>query len=634
MKPGLTDHSGRLRPWFVAAMLILLVFFAYSAAVNGPWIWDDSSWLTENPAVQHHDLSWIWRGYRSASQYYPLTVSTYWFEYRLWGFWLPGYRIVNILLHATSAFLLWKLLTRLKIPGATLAAFIWAIHPIQVETVVWITERKNTLSGVFFFTALLTWMEVVNPQATRQRKKWMYLATICLYLAALLSKTSTFFLPVAMIGVAWIQTGKLQARHIARTVPFFVIGFLMGLFTMHSEHLLSFGQDVTSAWNQTPAQRIILAGKCFWFYIWKLLWPAELAQIYPQWGLDPSNPIEYLWTAAALALFIILGIYSWRRRDSKCLIAIFIYLAGIFPVIGFMKYYTQIYTYVADHYNYLPGAALIACFAALLTCGWNRIAQKLAIKPMITAAAATALILVLCVRSLSQSMVYRDFITLWQDTLRINPRAWAAMANIAYYYDVNLNQPLEALPWYDKANAVSPQSSTYFYLGNTYEKLGRIDDAVASYRKAIAIDPTYLIHYQALSRILIARNEHEDNLKLIRQAVDYNPEHIEFWLQIAVYKRLQNRLIEAAHHCHYILDLNPGYTPAIFELGLVYANQNNNPRALKALAAAVEMEPESFEYRRNYAIILKRSGQEEEAQRQMKIALELRAREQQKKQQP
>ena len=249
------------------ALLFLLVCLAYLPALRDGFIWDDDSYVTGNPTLRNlHGLYRIWFELGAVPQYYPLVHTTFWLEYHLWGLHPPGYHLINILLHAAAAVLLWQVLRGLQLPGAWLAAALFALHPIEVESVSWITERKNVLSAVFYFAAVLAYLRfaawAVPEGANRRRWRWYFLALL-LFLAALLSKTVTCSLPAALLLVCWWKQGRVRWADVYPLLPFFVVGMGLGLLTagMEKYHVGAQGAD----WSLSFADRCLIAGRALWF---------------------------------------------------------------------------------------------------------------------------------------------------------------------------------------------------------------------------------------------------------------------------------------------------------------------------------------------------------------------------------
>ena len=335
---------------------MIVVFLAYQPAWQGGLIWDDDAHVTKPELRSWHGLYRIWFDLGATQQYYPLLHSVFWIEHKLWGDAPLGYHLVNILLHAMAALMVAAVLRRLEVPGAYLAAAIFALHPVQVESVAWITELKNTLSAVFYLSAAMLYLRF-----DQERKKPFYAGALVLFVLGLLSKTVTATLPAALLVIFWWKRGKLSwRRDVLPLVPFFVLGAAAGLFTAWVERKLIGAEG--AAFDLTFIDRFLIAGRVIWFYLGKLFWPANLIFIYPRWNIDQAVWWQYLFPAAALLLAAALWVL--RRRWRGPLAGLLFFVGTLFPVLGFFNVFPFIYSFVADHFQYLASLGVIALVSA------------------------------------------------------------------------------------------------------------------------------------------------------------------------------------------------------------------------------------------------------------------------------
>lgn len=253
-----------------AVVLFVVVFLAYLPAWHGGFIWDDDAHVTRPKLRCWEGLFRIWFEPGATQQYYPLVHGTFWLEHWLWGDDPTGYHLVNLALHAGSAFLVALILRRLAVPGAFLAAVVFALHPVHVESVAWITEMKNTLSAVFYLSAMLCYLRFDENRGGR----W-YAAALGLFLLALLSKTVTATLPAALLVIFWWRRGRLDWRSdVLPLAPFLLLGAVSGLFTAWVERTINGAEG--AEFQFSLVERCLIAGRAIWFYLGKLLWPADL----------------------------------------------------------------------------------------------------------------------------------------------------------------------------------------------------------------------------------------------------------------------------------------------------------------------------------------------------------------------
>jgi len=351
--------SPRLRTAVFCAAIFLAALAAYLPAIRSGLIWDDDAHITKPELRSAAGLGRIWFELGATQQYYPVLHSAFWAEHRLWGDAAPGYHLVNVLLHAASACLLAALLRRLAVPGARLAAFVFALHPVCVESVAWISEQKNTLSTAFYLLAALAflrWRGIGrdSPPAEPAGSRAYWLAS-GLFLLALLSKSVTATLPAALLVVLWWKQGRLSWKwDIRPLVPWLAMGAAAGYFTAWVERTYIGAQG--TSFELTILERCLLAGRVVWFYLGKLLWPQELIFIYPHWQVDAAAGWQYLFLAGIAALAA--AFWLLRHRTRGPLAALLLFTGTLFPVLGFFNVYPFIFYYVADHFQYLamPGA--------------------------------------------------------------------------------------------------------------------------------------------------------------------------------------------------------------------------------------------------------------------------------------
>ncbi len=349
----------------VLAIICLITYLAYRPAIHGGMVWDDDDNITR-PELQSIDgLFRIWFDPTATAQYYPLVHTVFWVEHKLWGDAYSGYHRMNVLWHCLSVVLLYVVLKRLKIPGALLAAAIFALHPVMVESVAWITEQKNTLSTTLYLAAILLYLRF-----DESRSRTHYFIALGLFALAILTKTVVVTLPVAMLIVFWWQRGTLSwRRDLLPLAPFFAISFASGLATIWVER--TYVQSEIERYDLTFVQRFLLAGRDIWFYLSKLAWPSNLTFIYPRWTIDPAQWWQWNFPIAAIGTTI--GLWLVRKRWRGPLAAWLLFCGTLFPVLGFVNVYMFAYTYVADHLQYLASLGMIVLASAGIALGLARL---------------------------------------------------------------------------------------------------------------------------------------------------------------------------------------------------------------------------------------------------------------------
>ena len=509
------DQPAAAFPWatLLWPLLVASTLLAYLPALNGALLWDDNMHVTRPELRSLHGLWRIWFDLPATQQYYPLLHSAFWLEHRMWGDSVLGYHLINVALHAASACLLVIILRRLSVPGAWLAGFVFALHPVCAEAVAWVSEQKSTLSGFFYLACALTYLYF-----DRTRRKPLYFLALALFVLALMSKTVTATLPAALLLVFWWKRGRLEwRRDVLPLAPWLIIGVCAGLFTAWVESTPRLIGAQGSQYALTFLQRLLLAGRVPWFYAWKALWPANLMFVYPHWKIDSGEASQYVFPIALVALAIILGLLARKNRGP---LAAFLFFVGtLFPALGFLNVYPFRYSYVADHFQYLalPGIIVPVCAGLTLLARRTRTGSN----PIIALAAAALLATTLGAATYRQSAIYRDYETLFRNALAHNPESSFLHSNLGVIlmssgreteaaaefqaavrltpddpdYRVNHGLALAqtqdglagAVSEYQTALRIAPHLATaHLNLGLAYSSIpGRMQDAIAEYQKAI-----------------------------------------------------------------------------------------------------------------------------------------------------
>lgn len=600
-------------------LLLLVTLVTYGPALDGQLIWDDDAHVTSVSLRSLTGLWRIWTDPRATQQYYPLTHSAFWLEYQLWGVNPVGYHLVNVVLHVLGALLLWRILASLALPGAWLGAAIFALHPVHVESVAWITELKNTLSGAFYLGALLVYLSFDPPGApapvTRGKRgvtdarDWrLYGVALALFVCALLSKTVTASLPAAILLIIWWKEGRLGwRRRVVPLVPFFVVGATLGLATAWVErHLVGAeGEDFAFTW----VDRGLIAGRALWFYVGKLLWPADLIFIYPRWSIDSSAWWQYVYPAAALAVLVALGALRGRLGRGPLVAALF-FGGTLVPALGFFNIYPFIYSFVADHFQYLASLGLITLAAALIAAGlarlgvWQRPAGH---------AVCAALLLALATLSWQQAHLYKDLETLYRDTIARNPGGRLAYVNLAgRYWQQGRNA--EAIEMIRTLIAIRPDyAPAYSKLGGVYASQGRSADAIAAYRSALALKPGFPEAHYHLGLAYAAQGRHVEAIVEYQRALAAEPQFVDARYALGLAHAAQGRPAEAIAEYQAALALKPDLGKASQSLAATYADLGQYPQAIAALKTALAIVPASPDVYNNLGLLYRKQGMVAEA---------------------
>ena len=480
-KRTLTARTKTWPAWLGPAAIIVLTLIAYIPAMRAGFIWDDDRYVTNNPLLTAPDgLRRIWFSLDSPSQYFPLVYTAFRFEYAFWGLDPAGYHAVNVFLHIANALLVWLLLRRLSVRGAWLAGAIFALHPIHVESVAWISERKNVLSTLFYLLSVLAWLKFVEKSTANPGR--YYVASMASALLALTAKTTACTLPAALVLVLWLRNERIDRRRIVQILPFVGLGIALGLVSVWWEQYHQGTKGPEFAF--TPTDRILIASRAIWFYIGKLVWPARLAFNYPRWTIDPRDAVQYMWLAACVVAAF--GIWHWRRIIGKgTLAALIFFVAALSPTLGFISLYTFRYTFVADHYQYIASIGLVGLIAAATTREWRQLTLRFVMRYVLP----SVVLLILGGLTWRQAQAYQDPPTLWRDVIAKYPASWMAHNNLGTELLAEGDFE-EAAEHYAQALRAKPDlPEAHYNLGRAYAAVGKQKEAIAAYEGALRFKP-------------------------------------------------------------------------------------------------------------------------------------------------
>lgn len=634
------DASPR-RAWLAAGLVAVATFVAYLPAMGGGFIWDDDAHVTAPQLRSTGGLLRIWFDVGATQQYYPLLHTAFWIQHKLWGDWPVGYHVVNTLLHALSAvlvlFIVRRLLREKKNPwadsAAALSAAVFALHPVHVESVAWITELKNTLSGVFYLSALALYLRFDESRRT----KWHALALL-LFVCGLLTKTVTATLPAALLVILWWHRGRISLRRdVAPLLPWFALGAAAGLFTAWVEHDLIGAKG--EEFQFTALQRALLAGRVVWFYLGKLFWPSNLIFIYPRWDVNPSAMGQWLYPIALFAA--VAAVFRLRHRSPAPLAALLLFVGTLFPVLGFFNVYPFLFSFVADHFQYLASLGLIVFVCVAMTRFVPARAGRFAI------ALPFVIPLTLAVLTFRQCGLYADVLTLYRTTIERNPACWMAHNNLGVEYKnagrlddalACYRRALELRPNYPEAwnniglaltDAGDPRGAVDAYqralqlrpanpgvlsnLGTLLTRMGRHADAIARHEAALRLDPNDAKLHGNLGVSLQAAGRFDDAVSHYRRSIEFNPDQPGLHLQIALCEAAMKPPPQAIEAYAEIIRLHPDNSQAYFARAVILAQINRPSEAISDYRRALEINPDHFEAHNNLASLHAVAGRHTEA---------------------
>ena len=637
---------------FLFPALLVVTALAYYPAWHGGVLWDDNAHLTRPDLRSTAGLWRIWFDVGATQQYYPVSHSAFWLMHRWWGDATTGYHLVNISLHATCAFLLALILRRLAVRGAVIAAFIFAVHPVHVESVAWMTELKNTLSGACFFGAALAYLRF------DRRREWRaYALSFLLFTGAVLAKSVTAALPAALLVVFWRERRLAWRRDVRPLIPFFAFGIAAGLMTAWFERTLNGAQG--AEFQLTIADRVVIAGRAAWFYAAKLAWPAHLSFIYPRWAIDSHDWRQWIYPATAALVVVVC--WTIRRRSRTPLAVVLLFLGLLFPALGFFDVYPFRYSFVADHFQYLASAVLIATAAAFApTPRLGALAKAPTGRRRLNGGwLGPAVVVVFAALTWSQSAQYKDEAALYATTLERNPECWLCHNNLAtaklHGSDADFQDALAHLNEALRLNPGDPEAHNN--MGGALQRLGRYGDALREHEEALRLNPALVearynagVCQQALGHVEEARAEYAAAVHAqpdyamahynlgtaltllgrtgeaesafttaIRLAPEFAPAHDG----LAVILLRTGRIPDAVTEFKTATRIQPDYAPSHYKLALTLANAGLAEDALDEFAQAVRYAPASPEMHHDYGVALANAGRMDDAAAQFRETLRL-----------
>ena len=618
--PQHPSHDFGLRPWQATLIIVVLTTLAYIPAYSAGFIWDDPDYVINNSLLRDTDgLRRIWLEPTASPQWYPLVFSTFWLEYQLWGTHPTGYHINNVILHILGSLALWRGLRLVSFPAAWLTAALFALHPVHVESVAWVTERKNVLSGLLYITAAYAYLRFSGfPKESKPttRLGW-YCAALLLFVLALCSKSVTASLPAALLVVLWWKQHRLKP-HIGPLLPMFIVGAIFGLHTAHLErtHVGAVGPE----WDHSFAERCLIAGRAVWFYLSCNFFPVNLMFIYPRWTISTAVWWQWLYPIAVVVTLAVLLIATIRNRIPRGLLAATLFFGGtLFPALGFFNVYPHRYSFVADHFQHLASIGVLACIGFALA----KAPRGLPVVVLLTFSVLT----------FHQSRIYESKLTIWADTIRRNPTSFMAHINYALALNEQSNAP-ELTP--DERQSIRDRAFTHIlesqnlapHLPETHWNVGvglaerrQFDAAITSFEKALELDPYYAPAHNSLGLVYTSLGRDADAVRSHTTAVKLQPgfQRAQFALARALDRTGQ--LSAALPHYAAAASLQPEDPSFRYRLGEALYRAGKYEDAVGHLAEAIRLQPNFAEARYVASEVLEKMGLVAEGEQQKQQAI-------------
>ena len=577
--------------WAWAAVLVIAVFVSYQPVWRAGYVWDDFVVLVQNTCIAGPlGLKEIWT--TSAADICPLTLTTFYFEHALWGFGPRMYHLVNVAQHAASAVVLWRVLRGLEVPGAWLGAALWAVHPVEVESVAWVIEMKNTQSGLFFLLSIhffLKWLKTGQP-AWAGRDFALMLA--CAFLA-MASKSSTVVLPVVLYLCAWWMQGRVDRRVVVGSIPVFFLSGVASVVSLWTQHeALS---DGNNQWVRTWPERVAASGDAVWFYLAKLIWPHPLVTIYPRWQIDAGAVSSYLPMAAVIIVLVVLWANA-TRWARPWFMAFAFFLVALLPAVGLFDNIIFRYSLVFDHLQYLASMGPLALAGA----GMFELGRRLSpVHPRMRVILAGGILALLGLLTWQRARTFHRDVTLWTATLAINPACWVAYNNLGCDA-FNSDDFDQAMRYYRRALALNPSdATTHFNMGKALVSKGRTGDGIAELREACQLIPSFLQAHNDLGTVYLKNGSTDEAIEQYEKALVINPRLPVAYYNLGMAFSQKGRLDDAIAQYQKSIELYSTDGKVHNNLGTAWAQKGRLDDALAEFQKAVALDPKNFEAHRN-----------------------------------
>ncbi len=606
------------------ACIFILVFIDYYPAIRGQFIWDDYLYVANCDLIKAHDGLYRFWFTTQPIDYWPVSNSSFWIEWRLWGTNTLGYHLTNIVLHGISALLVWLILRKLSIPGAFLAALLFAVHPVNIESVAWIAQRKGLMALCFALLSILCYLQpepmgarLAGEKQTTWRSYHWYAASWLCFLLAMLSKGSVALLPLVLVLIVWWKRRAIGLTDLVRIIPFLLLAAALTLVNIWFQQK-SAGGVVR---NAGLCERIADSGVVVWFYLSKALLPIDLAFIYPQPKVDPATAEAWIPLAGAIAATCALFWKRHTRAGRHLLFAWAFFCLALLPVMGLTDVYFMKFSLVADHYQYLAVIAVAAAATASWTIWLRRTAR--AWRPVAFVGAA-AVIGAFGLLTWQQSHLYSNAAMIYQATLEKNPSCWLAHNNLGRIF-FDAGRLKEAIEQYEEALSLKDNfPETHNNLSAALLKTGKLPEAIEHLHIALELDPGYAEAHTNLGIALSAEGRLPEAIEQHRLALATQPDNPEFLNNLGAELSKLGRYQETIDCFEKALRINPDYPDAHNNLGIEIAARNQWHEAIAQYEEAIRLKPSYPEAHYNLARAMFETGRPQEAIAQYRLALRYR----------
>ena len=602
VKPDVSAAAKPVAEWIPALVLVAIVAVAYWPALKNGFIWDDDLMLTENPLIKAADgLKLIWFTTKP-TDFFPVTYTDLWIEWRLWGMKAAGHHLTNILLHAANALLLWQVLkkslqTRRGFTAAWFGAALFAVHPVNAATVAWIAERKNALALLLTLLSVLAYLR--SERTDNKNAGRAYVCALICFALSLLAKTAGVALPIVLLGIAWWKRG-LKTRDVVRTVPFFAIALVMGLVTIWFQNHRALAADFP---QRDLLTRVAGVGWAVWFYVWKAVLPVGLVPVYPQFAIDARTVGAFVPVVLLVAAVVVLLVQ--QKRWGRAPVVIFGgFVLMLLPVAGLLNVNYHKFSLVADHWQYfaLPFAT------TAIACGVAKIFEVAELRN-----ATLGVAVVVCVILANQYTRVFGGERLWRATLERNPGSWIASNNLAEEL-VEQGKYDEALALFNRALKNHPgYRNAMMGIASTSLRLNKMPEAIEALRPLVKQEPENLILRFNLGSAYLQNKQPQFAIEQLEAALQVRPQDplkrsewrmkgmSDAAMRVEAQLRLGNALAsagrkdEALKNYVAVLEADPNSARAHYQVATIIGERHDRLGARKHLREVIRLRPDALD---------------------------------------
>lgn len=561
-------------------IILLLTFIAYIPSLRAGFVnWDDPDYVSNNPMIK--DISNLQMIFTRPIQgnYHPLTVLSLAINYSISGLEAWSYHLFNLLFHLFNCYLVFRLtilLSRNNLIIAFTTSLLFGIHPMHVESVAWISERKDVLYGLFFLAGLISYTKYVDSGSKKH-----YGLTILFLMLSLVSKPAAVIFPVVLFCIDVLRTRKFNVKLLLEKIPFFILALAIGLLTFTAQKEKG-AIDGTQIFDLST--RILMGFYGIMMYFIKSIIPINLSPFYPFAPINEPLPTSYYIAPLFSAILVALIFYS-LKRNRVIAFGILFYLANLLLVAQFIPVGSAI---IADRYTYLPYIGLFYIIGWLI----DQYAKGSFSRSLYFNA---PIALIMGILTFKQARIWFDGGTLWDHAIKIQPSARAYLNRGSLYKDEKKYQ--QAIQCFNEALKINvADHEAYMLRGNVYFEMNRSDLAFTEYKKALSINPGYVTAMDNIGALFGLRLQYDSAMIYFNKALAINPSYTPSYKNRALVNLELNRNEESIKDFKKYLEFSPNDPDVMNTIGACYRNLRKYNEALAIINQSIKIKPDPRYY--------------------------------------